>query len=221
MTQAITDALGEASSAFDRIRNDLNFADSRFTRDPRERDRIACLNASAYIWLASIVERFIKRALSSILDEINAREVHREHIKYSLFALAVASELDSMENSKKLKKWRQRAKAFRSVTDPTPVVFNTAVIPIDGRTIRGDHLETIWETLGLSGDHVPHPRCKLALSDLAEGRNNLAHGEIDPVAFGRRETISDMRRLVDTIEDVVFHVCEASQRYLANNEYIR
>lgn len=221
MTQAITDALGEASSAFDRIRNDLNFADSRFTRDPRERDRIACLNASAYIWLASIVERFIKRALSSILDEINAREVHREHIKYSLFALAVANELDSMENSKKLRKWRQRAKAFCSVADSTPVVFNSAIIPIDGRTIRGDHLETIWETLGLSGDPVPHPRCMWALSDLADGRNNLAHGEVDPVAFGRRKTISDMRRLVDTIEDVVLHVCEASQRYLANNEYIR
>jgi hypothetical protein len=221
MTQAIVDALAEASASFDRIRNDLNFADSRFTRDARERDRIACLNASAYIWMASIVERFIKRVLASVLEEINGRGVRRDQIRYCLFALAIANDLDSMEHSQRLKKWRQRARAFDSVADSAPVVFNTAIMPIDGRTIRGDHLETIWQTLGLSGDPVPHPRCMLALSDLADGRNNLAHGEVDPVAFGRRKTISDVRRLVDTVEDVVLHVCEASQRYLANNEYVR
>lgn len=221
MTVAIDNAFSDAAAAIDRIRNDLKFVDARFPRISSERDRAACLNAAAYIWLASIVERFIKSVLRSILDEINARGVRRDQIKHSLFALLAANDLDSMENSKKLRKWRMRAAVFRSVDDSSLVAFNSAVIPIDGRTIRGDHLETIWEAFGLSGACVPHPRCMLALSDLAEGRNNLAHGEVDPVAFGRRKSITDMARLTEIVEDVLLHIYESSQIYLANNEYIR
>jgi hypothetical protein len=87
MTVAINNALNGAAAAIDRILNDLNYADTHFSRSPRERDRIACLNASAYIWLASIVEQFVKTVLSSVLDEINGRGVRKDQIKYCLFTL--------------------------------------------------------------------------------------------------------------------------------------
>ena len=221
MTVAINNALNDAANAIDRIRNDLAFADTRFSRNPGERDRLACLTASAYIWLASAVEQFVKRVLASMLDEINARGIRKDQVKYCLFALIVAGELDSVERAKKLRKWKGRATAFSSVVDPSPVAFNPAVLPIDGRTIRADHLETIWHTFGMRGSHVPHARHSLALTDLADGRNKLAHGETDPVMFGRNKTTTDLRRLVEMIEEIILHLGESALSYLANDEFTR
>ena len=221
MSAAINDALAEASASLDRIRNDLNYADSRFSRNPRERDRIACLNASAYIWLTAVVERYVRKVFASTLEEINARSVKKTNLKYCLFALACSADLDSMENAKKLRKWQKRAAAFGAVVDAQPVWFNTAVLPIDGRTIRADHLETIWQTFGLAGNPIPHPKFKLALADLADGRNNLAHGEVDPVAFGRRKSIYDTQKIVDIVEELAIHIYDATMHYLAANGYER
>jgi hypothetical protein len=73
----------------------------------------------------------------------------------------------------------------------------------------------------MSGDHVPHARHSLALRDLADGRNKLAHGEVDPVVFGRGKNVIDIRRLVEMVEDIILHFGAAALRYLANNEYVR
>jgi hypothetical protein len=65
------------------------------------------------------------------------------------------------------------------------------------------------------------PKHRLALEDLADGRNDLAHGEVDPITFGRRKVYADLIRMMDMIDDILLHLCQTASDYLASNGYNR
>jgi hypothetical protein len=96
-----------------------------------------------------------------------------------------------------------------------------AHLPLDGRTIEPEHLEIVWAVFALPRDPFPGPIQKMALLDVARGRNQVAHGETRPEDLGRSKTIGDLRKLVGYIEDVVQHVYICGSEYLATSGFKR
>jgi hypothetical protein len=68
---------------------------------------------------------------------------------------------------------------------------------------------------------LPAVRHALALNDLADGRNDVAHGRVAPIAFGRRKVTSDVLRIVDYVEDFGTNLVVAIDEYLSQRQYLR
>jgi len=100
-------------------------------------------------------------------------------------------------------------------------VFDLQHLPLDGRTMRSVHFETIWRVFGFPMPILPAQAHGLALADLAAGRNEVAHGRTDPVAFGRHKAAVDVSRLVGKVEDVIIHLIAASDAYISQKLYLR
>jgi hypothetical protein len=100
-------------------------------------------------------------------------------------------------------------------------VFSDVVLPLDGRTLRPEHFETIWRVFGLPGAPLPSGRHSFALNDLADGRNAVAHGRSSPTMFGRSKVMADVVRIVDFIEEVVLATAVAADTYLRAHQYRR
>ncbi|NVJ01690.1 hypothetical protein HV824_26715 [Myxococcus sp. AM009] len=185
------------------------------------RDAAAEAKASAYIWVAAALERYVKDTLAALVQELNLRGQLVRDLRLSTCSLLMFSHLDALRHVSGLDAWLRRVDMFEEILSSTQAVFNGAVLPLDGKTIKAEHLETIWRVFGFDGPHVPHPRHRLVLKDLSECRNKLAHGEVSPVRFGRGKIMHDVFRMVEATEEIVLHVNQAGDVYLSGAGYRR
>jgi hypothetical protein len=120
-----------------------------------------------------------------------------------------------------MKQWDKRVDVLLRTASTSLLVFPEAQLPIDQRTPRVEHFETVWSVYGFPGDPMPSPRHMLALQDLAEGRNDVAHGHIAVLTFGRRKAISDVTRIVQHVEEVAVHFASTLDIYLSRSLFLR
>lgn len=211
-----------ATREFARVRNDVNHADAAEISSALPiRERSAALKASVYVWLAATLERVVNESLRELLLEINASGVTQNAIRTSLFGLICDAEFASISDRNRQTSWPMRTAIFGRLVDPTPPNFSPDTLPLDGRTLRAEHFETLWLVFGFPGPALPDPRHRTALKDLAEGRNNVAHGNVDPVIFGKAKATSDVRNLTNHIEDITSHLFATMDDYLNRQLYRR
>jgi hypothetical protein len=172
----VDQAVDRFSERVDRLRQDIYYCDVDALSRRARRDVIFSIRASAYVWLAAALEAAVRDLLTAVLDHINAANITINDLRLSLFALVHASELDSLQQVRGLKMWQYRASLFGRTQGTSTCNLRLDALPLDGRTIKADHLETIWHVFGFDGDPLPTPLHKLALKDLAETRNELACG---------------------------------------------
>jgi hypothetical protein len=102
-----------------------------------------------------------------------------------------------------------------------PAAFNPDTLPLDGRTLRAEHFERIWHVFGIPGPSLPAPKHGMALKDLAEGRNKVAHGTVDPISFGKSKAASDVIQLSYRVDEILVHVLAQLDDYLVQARYAR
>lgn len=211
-----------ASRELSRIRADIAHADAAVISalSPIQ-ERGAAVRASAYVWLAALLERIVRGALQTTLREISLLAVPFRDLRFSLFALMCDSEFASISDRSRSTSWEQKIAVFLRTAEPGPAQLPEDVLPLDGRTIRGEHFDTIWLVLGLSTPAVPSPLHRIALKALADGRNEVAHGHIDPVTFGRSKATSDMLAIARRVDEVILHLLVALDDYVDKKHYSR
>lgn len=214
--------LSLASREISRIRGEIAHADAIIlSPSVGTRERAAAHRAAAYVWLASILERVVRTALQDTLQEISSLAMPSNGIRISLFSLICDAEFDSVAARNKSTAWSVKTRLLSRVLDQAPAVLTGDVLPLDSGTIRADHFDTIWLVLGLSGNSVPSAHHRFALKDLADGRNEVAHGHRDPVSFGRAKASSDVLRLTYRIDDVITNFLGELDAYLVDKQFAR
>lgn len=184
-------------------------------------EQAAIRKAGAYLYAAAALERACREGLRAVIAEINAHGVAPDRLRVSLFALHCAAELDAIGGGpRSLERVVRAAELFETVFGAAHAPLGT-VLPLDGRTPRAAHFATIWRVLGFPGSAVPDPACALALEDLAEGRNDVAHGVRDAIAFGRSKAVADVARIVGRVEQMVAHLFESADAYLEHRLFLR
>lgn len=185
------------------------------------RERAALSKASAYIWLAAMLERLARDSLAASFREITTHQPSCRDLKLSLFALLCDGDFESVATKARGSSWERKVSLFEKTFDSSAVFLSDHVLPLDGKTIRAEHLDAIWLVLGIGGDSTPSPLHRIALKELADGRNDVAHGHLDPVLFGRQKATSDLVKMVNRVEDVVIHLLSALDDYIKNKRYVR
>lgn len=211
-----------ASRELTRLCDDVTHADA-IAISPKllARSRSAANRAATYVWLASVLERVVRDALQSTMREISSLAIPTNQIRVSLFALLCDADFAAIAGRNRAASWEVKAKVFARVFGDSPVTMSEDVLPLDGRTIRGEHFDNIWLVLGLSGCSLPSPRHRLALKDLADGRNTVAHGHSDPTSFGRTKATADVLSLIKHVDDVITHFLCELDTYLDNKRFKR
>jgi hypothetical protein len=223
MSILLINAINIAAQEIDRVRNDAQAIDPiKLIHSSILRDQSARTIASGYVWLAASMERYFKVVLQSVFAEINSSGITYDMLKPCLFSSVCSPELASLKQLNDHKKvWPRRIEMFSRLLDSNTVNLNLTEIPYDGGTVRSDHLEVMWAVFGMPGNSIPSPLHRLALTDVADGRNAVAHGEVDPIAFGRSKNPSDFLNTITRIEDIVMHIANSSNDYLLNRGYLR
>lgn len=220
MTTTLLSTLVATASEIDKIRNDLFLADVESINSSLQlRDRSARTISASYVWLCAILEQYVKTSLKILIDEINNSGITYGNLKPCLLSIACHSEFSSLQDVRGMKMWNKRADLLKLLSANTPIVLNGGELPLDGKTIQPTHIESVWRIFEFSNSSLPSPRHKLALIDLAEGRNDLAHGEIPPISFGRNKNVRDCLRTLECVEDIFLHINLTFEQYLNSKSY--
>lgn len=222
MTSRFTTELTYASRELSRIRYDITHADvAALSTSVIVRDRSAAMRADAYVWLAAMLERVVRDAVRDVLRELTTLGVPCKGVRASLFSLLCDPELTSVAERNRQTSWKVRVALFDRLLDNSPATFSEDILPLDGRTIRGEHFDIIWIVFGLPGASLPGPQHRVALKDLAEGRNEIAHGHKDPVVFGKTKATVDLLGLAGRVDEVMLHLLSYLDEYLGKSHYAR
>lgn len=213
-------AVLEFGDSLNEVRQNLYYCDTSY-RQTRLRDVRVSIQAASYIYVAAAVEKCVNSMLTAIVDEINAASLDHCDLRASLFAMIESGRLESLQQLRGLKMWKRRREVFSFLNERSPCQMSIENLPLDGRTIRPDHLETVWDVFGFPGNSIPSPLHALALRDLAEARNKVAHGEERASKVAGEKSIPDMLKLFERIEEIVTHFWEATTDYLSRQSYKR
>ena len=205
-----------------RIRSEILHADTAaISRISPLQERSAATRAAAYVWLAAMLERVVRDSLRSTLREISAVAVPLKDLRLSLFSLICENDFESVATRSRSKSWETKIGLFARTADTTSTLLSEHILPLDSRTIRAEHFDVIWLVLGLANLSLPSPIHRIALKDLADGRNEVAHGSIDPVSFGRAKATADILSLTKRVDDVITHLLTGLDVYLDRRLFVR
>lgn len=217
---SLEQALGRAATNVDRARQNLYYCDVSFAQRSTRSLRHD-VHAATYVYVAAAVESYISQVLDAMIVEINAQNIPLRNLRLSLFSVVHGPHLEALQAVRGFKMWGRRIEIFEEVNSTGFCQLDAAHIPLDGRTIRPSHLETIWNVLGLEGDSTPGPLHRLALTTLADNRNSVAHGEEDAGVVAGKMSIQDTLRLLDKIDDIIIHIHVSLESYLNRKLFLR
>ncbi|WP_422665413.1 MAE_28990/MAE_18760 family HEPN-like nuclease [Aquipuribacter hungaricus] len=203
-----------------RIRQDLYYCDVSAPNHATRELRVG-VRAAAYVYTAAALEALVKDCVTGLLQQLNTKTLSAGQLRLSLLSLIRSPDFDALRDASGMRMWVRRAATLESCQDQHQELFNLAILPLDGRTIRSGHFESLWSIFGFEGDPLPSARHKLALKDLADARNDLAHGDVDSREIAGRKDVTSLLRLVAQIEDCALHLVAAIDSYLAKDLYLR
>jgi hypothetical protein len=212
--------LGQLGSRLDEVRQHLYFTQARAQRS----DGVLVARysrAMAYVMVAASLEAFVNGALRVLCEEINLVGLAVSQAKLGIVSLEQSPRFDSVASSRKQRIWDERAALLQRADSQDRLVLNAEVKPMDGRTIKAAHLRTLWATFEIPGSPLPRPAISFTLEDLSEGRNAVAHGNTDPVSFGRRKPPKDVLDRIDQVEELAVHMIDALNDYVARQGFVR
>ena len=190
-------------------------------RIPEARDAAARVKALAYVWFAASWERLVKEALLAVFAAVNAARVPRAGLRPCLLSVADNADYKALSVLSGQKEWDRRLSLLDGSRDAEIVVLTVDDLPYDGRTCRPVHFALFQRALGLSHHCFAGSLDRTALTDLADGRNDVAHGHVSPIAFGRAKrtavVLKNVERLIDAADGFVI----ALDDYLAEERFRR
>jgi hypothetical protein len=189
------------------IRNSLVYLDA-LALSSRFADHVRISKALALVWMAASMETFWKSYLTELCVRVSAASLLRRRKNMAAAAIYYFDTLGSFGEGKKLKRWHRAVDFF----DKLPgAVRPPYAIPYDGRTIRPDHLALAWEVFCLKGSPFPSPVHKQDLNAMADQRNDVAHGLIEPAVVGGSMTMGDLRARLSRLDDLAIHCVLAAE----------
>jgi hypothetical protein len=171
--------------------------------------------------MGAALENFVKAFLDELAHHINTAQIPVHKLKLGVVSVIQAPLFDSLAVASRRVAWDKRAEILAGSASGSVTDLTVGLHPMDGRTIRADHLKSIWRIYDLPGAELPGPIHRLALEDLRKGRNAVAHGNDGPVSFGGSHPYPDVLKRVEHVEDISIHIASAGARYVSSKGFLR
>ncbi|WP_449066021.1 MAE_28990/MAE_18760 family HEPN-like nuclease [Planomonospora algeriensis] len=172
------------------------------------------------------LESFTKFLIQETHREINSSPLSVSDLRPSLRQLAAHTAFESLRDlSDHSKLWERRryATTLELCTDAIslPIETRHAQPPLDGRTLRPEHFNRVWEIYGLPNIAFPVAAWSASLQKMALFRNDVAHGNISYGEIFQQagRSVMDVERYVNDVSEFTIHLVDTWIEYLQTQGY--
>ncbi|MFF0432393.1 HEPN domain-containing protein [Streptomyces sp. NPDC004327] len=184
--------------------------------------------ALAIVCSMAELESFTKYLIQDTHSALNASTIQVGDLRATLRQLAAHTTFESLrELNDHGKLWERRryATTLDACAEPAefPINRKQAQPPLDGKTLKPEHFNRLWEIYGLPGVSFPVASWGASLQKMAMLRNDVAHGNIAYTEIFQQAgvAIADVERYVDDIVEFLIHLVDSWSQYLNARGYLK
>jgi hypothetical protein len=177
--------------------------------------------SSIYVFLGAAIESQFKGHLEDLVKLIVGRGVNNSRLTNRISPLLYHNLIESVSVVKHEKRASKIIELLDLSNSRAPAKDSHYKYPLDSRTIRQEHYKNIWSILGLDGYHLPSGTHAIALENIADERNNYAHGDKDPSTDGHSINASDLVNLVNKTQEIGEHYYSSMKKWVADKRHLR
>jgi hypothetical protein len=172
-----------------------------------------------YVQLYGVIENTVLKTLSKTIDYLNSESLSLSKLKYSILALVLDNELNSLINTVS-KKWDKRNDLFLKIKSDDRAIISNTLCPTDGKNIGANQLNSIWRTFELISPIFSDLTFTGRLRDIVSNRINIAHGNTTASEVGKLVTMADLYTRIQEVSAYCSHFISAFDGYMQSKEYL-
>jgi hypothetical protein len=179
------------------------------------------LRRLVYVVLYGVIEYAVKSAVQIALQRVGGLRVRYADLNQAFYAVALDPSFTALAFVGAERKWTKRSEFLtlqtsNEVCKPSDTLFDDQTM-----NVRFETVSTLFECFCISDPVVPNLRLKGLLNDIANNRNDVAHGSLSAQAVGARRTTEEMEKFVDDVETVVTHILACFEARLTQLTFVR
>ena len=201
------------------IREAINFVNLSIPAAPiRTPKYIDNIKGQVFVQLYGVIEYTISELVKFTLDFINNCHLKLSEIQFSIWSLALSSELDALILSS-TKKWDKRNILTNKLKLNSVCEISNILVPTNGKNYDFYQFTSVWKTFSISQPIFHDPSFRGRLSEIIVYRNKIAHGEYLPSSVGSRFTIIELQHRRDEVSRFCSYLISVFDDYLINKKF--
>lgn len=207
----------------DEISQSLRWADSAsLGSSPIQKQVAQLVISTSYVLAAAAIEEYMREMVNGLCREICKAKPTFSALRSSLVSVFAGSQISSMRDLKDYEKIWEKRREFSNLFSSTSLVdVENTETPIDGKTIRPVHVETIWQVFGFEEQPFTSALYRASLTDIADGRNDVAHGHTSIKKFAHKKGAPDTDKKIQRIQELALHFTIHAERYIEKKLYLK
>jgi hypothetical protein len=173
----------------------------------------ANVRAWALVWMCAAAESFWAQFVSATCNEFAQASPLVQRRKIKAQSIFFMDQLFSEVTKDLDRRWEKSFTLLQKFVSEDRKK-SSVTIPYDGRTVRPLHIQLFWELFEMPGDPFPSIVHKQSLQTLADDRNSVAHGEMQPATLGRQRTKEDVKASLVRLEETTERTYLATRKML-------
>jgi RiboL-PSP-HEPN len=170
----------------------------------------------AFVQIYGAYEFAVRATVRTAVDTICAHKHKNHHLRPSLLALFLDSELKSFKDSSRSAIWSARIKIFEKLFSNSEAWVHSSAFPDDGNHYRAKHLKTIFDVFGINRSPAHRPRHLVRIDEIVDNRNAIAHGHETAAQVGSRYTRADVTAISRQARSVCLLIISVIERQCVN-----
>ncbi|MBU9229665.1 hypothetical protein KTD22_23880 [Burkholderia multivorans] len=194
----------DIDARFMEVRNLLSFIKSQESTDtpPIDAEHVKIMRGLFYVHLYGAFEKSINEAVSSFLRAVADLQLQTLHVAPSFLPLALDGRFKSLHSTPGESNWKKRVLFVGAMLADNPCSINDAIFSDQLQNVWPATLRDISSYMGID-EPVFDSTHVLAMNEVVEKRNQVAHGRISPLKVGANIRANNLEDRFNSIESVL------------------
>ena len=192
-------------------------------QEKNNRDAAKIYKGLFFVVLYGAVEKCLVDCVSIAINYLNEQDITVLEVRPELWAMAFDPDCTRIEQNSNSKKWGNRNKLFTQLqaNNVLPQI-QSHIFPTAVGNIKLAQIDGIWNTFGIKEPSNPEATkgYKQTLSNIADCRMQIAHGDATATEIGARYSLEMLKRKLADIDYYCNYIIACFNNYVTNKDFL-
>ncbi|KAF0568714.1 hypothetical protein FQV37_772 [Psychrobacter nivimaris] len=210
------------NSRFNEVQVYLNFITSLEPQSPQgtTSNEVKIMRGLFYVHLYAVIEKSVNEMVETTISIINSSRVQSNHFTLEFNTIAKINKIQAIKDCSNKKMLIKSADLFEEINSTRVVEINETSFSMKLQNIWADTIEEILTSFGIKNFRLETEE-KVAVNEIVDNRNKVAHGRETAVKIGERHRADALRRRLNTAQLLISKVLDSLEDFYTRKAYIK
>ncbi|MGE6126094.1 MAE_28990/MAE_18760 family HEPN-like nuclease [Aeromonas media] len=174
-----------------------------------------------YVHLYSALEKTTNEIIERVLLIISGFKVKYEHYIAEFNTISLSAQMMSYKSATKDNAWLKSHDLFTTMCSLEEAKINESFFSASLQNIWFETVDNLLKCFGISTIEDVDGSLKIALNEVVDNRNAVAHGRISADIIGERHRSDVLRERTETVSNILDDLITKYEKYILDLEFIK